>query len=53
MTDFVVSVIMAVRNVERTLEESLASVLGQTFSNFEVIIVDDGSTDRTGAIVRQ
>ena len=48
-----VSVVMAVRNAEATLEESLASLFTQTFSSFEVIIVDDGSTDRTGDIVRQ
>ena len=37
-----VSVIMAIHNAENTLEESLASVLGQTFANFEFIIIDDG-----------
>ena len=53
MDEPIISVVVAVRDVERTLEQSLASVLGQTFPNFEVIIVDDGSTDRTGDIARQ
>ena len=48
-----VSVVMAVRNAEDTLKESLASVLGQTFANFEFIIIDDGSSDRTGDILQQ
>lgn len=47
-----VSVIMAVHNAEDTLKESLASVLGQTFGNFEVIIINDGSGDRTGDILQ-
>ncbi|HIA49310.1 MAG TPA: glycosyltransferase, partial [Acidobacteria bacterium] len=48
-----VSVIMAVHNAEDTLKESLASVLGQTFADFEVIIIDDGSSDRTGDLLQQ
>ena len=39
-----VSVVMAVHNAEDTLKESLASVLRQTFTNFEFIIIDDGSS---------
>lgn len=38
---------MAVYNGERYLEESVLSVLGQSFTDFELIAVDDGSTDRT------
>ena len=48
-----VSVVMAVHNAEDTLKESLASVLRQTFTNFEFIIIDDGSSDRTGDILQQ
>ena len=40
-----VSVIMAVYNAEKHLEDSVLSVLGQSYSNFEFIIIDDGSTD--------
>jgi len=41
------SVVMAVRNGEGHLSCAVDSVLAQTFSDFEFIIVDDGSTDRT------
>lgn len=39
-------------NAERWLEECVTSVLAQTFSDWELIAVDDGSTDRTPAILR-
>lgn len=42
-----VSVIMSVFNEEEHLHESIDSILNQTFADFEFIIVDDGSTDRT------
>lgn len=42
-----ISVVMSVYNGERYLAEALQSILTQTLSDFEVIIVDDGSTDRT------
>jgi glycosyltransferase involved in cell wall biosynthesis len=46
-----ISVVLAVYNGERGLEESLASILAQTIPDFEVIVVDDGSTDGTADIV--
>ena len=46
-----VSVLMAVRNGEEFLEAALASLAAQTFSNFEIIVVDNGSTDRTAQII--
>jgi len=46
-----VSVIMAVYNGERFLEEAIDSVLNQTHKDFEFVIVDDGSIDRTAAIL--
>ena len=46
-----VSVVMPVYNGERFLEETIESVLAQTHRYFEFLILDDGSTDGTGAIV--
>jgi glycosyltransferase involved in cell wall biosynthesis len=43
---------MAVFNGEKYLRQAIASILTQTFGDFELLIVDDGSTDRTGEIVR-
>jgi len=48
-----VSVIMPVYNSEKYLEETIKSVLGQSYSNFELIIVDDGSTDNSLNIARR
>ena len=47
-----VSVIMSVYNEEKYLRPALESILGQSFGNFEFIIVNDGSTDRTETILR-
>lgn len=46
-----VSVVMAVRDGERWLREAVDSALGQTLADLEIIVVDDGSTDRTAAIL--
>jgi len=51
MNQPLVSVVMVVCNVERFLAQSIESILGQTFRNFEFIILDYGSTDDTKAIV--
>ncbi len=42
---------MSVFNDERFVAEAIESVLGQTFGDFEFLILDDGSTDRSGEIV--
>lgn len=44
------SVIIPVYNVEKYLRECVDSVLSQTFTDFEVILVDDGSKDSSGTI---
>ena len=44
------SVIVPVYNVESYLDRCLGSITGQTYANLEVILVDDGSPDRSGAI---
>lgn len=46
-----ISVVMSVYNGERYLREAVESILNQSFSNFEFIIVDDGSTDDSVAIL--
>lgn len=46
-----VSIVMPAFNAGATIADSIRSVLGQTHSNWELLIVDDGSTDDTGAVV--
>lgn len=45
-----VSIIIPVYNVEKYIEECLESVIRQTYKNVEVILIDDGSTDKSGKI---
>ena len=45
-----ISVIVPVYNVERYLKKCVDSIVAQTYRNLEIILVDDGSTDRSGEI---
>ena len=48
-----VSVIIPVYNGERTLRHFLKSILDQTYKNYEVIVVDNNSTDKTKDIIKE
>ncbi|HCY26764.1 MAG TPA: hypothetical protein DHV00_00145, partial [Alteromonas macleodii] len=48
-----VSVIMPAYNSSSFIEESISSILDQTFENLELIIIDDGSTDETLSIAKK
>lgn len=53
MQSVLVSIIIPVYNVERYIEECLNSVLSQTYENIEIIVVNDGSTDRSRDIIKK
>lgn len=48
-----ISVIVPAYNVENTISETLDSILSQTYKEIEIIVVDDGSNDKTGKIIDQ
>jgi glycosyltransferase involved in cell wall biosynthesis len=47
-----ISVVMSIYNAEAFLKESIDSILRQTFTDFELLALDDGSTDRSADIIR-
>lgn len=48
-----VSVVFPVYNASEFLEESLTSILNQTYKNLEIILIDDGSTDGSAEIIKK
>ena len=53
MDEPVVSVLMPVRDGERYIDASIQSILAQSFQQWELIVVDDGSTDATPSLLAQ
>ena len=53
MRDKKVSIAIPVYNVENYLDKCVESIVNQTYKNLEIILVDDGSTDRSGEICDQ
>ena len=51
--DPIVSIIVPVYNAEETLRRCIESVLNQGFTDFELLLVDDGSTDSSAGICRE
>lgn len=48
-----ISVVVSAYNIEKYISKCIESLLNQTFNNYEIIIVNDGSTDATGDIVNK
>ncbi|HOL75210.1 MAG TPA: glycosyltransferase, partial [Bacteroidales bacterium] len=51
--NILVSIIIPVYNGEKYISDTIQSVIDQTYKNWELIIVDDGSTDNTADVVKQ
>lgn len=53
MKEYLLSVVIPLYNVEKYIERTIKSVLNQTYTNTEIVIVDDGSTDNSVNIVKE
>lgn len=47
---YLISIIVPIYNVEEYIEQCIQSLIGQTYKNIQIILVDDGSTDNSGKI---
>ena len=52
MSEPAISILLPAYNAAMYIEETISSLLSQTFADFELVIVDDGSTDNTVSIIR-
>lgn len=48
-----ISIVLPIYNGEKYMRQSIDSVLAQTYINWELLIIDDGSTDRTASIATE
>ena len=53
MDQELISIIIPVYNVKEYVEKCIKSVINQTYKNLEIIIIDDGSTDKSGEICKK
>lgn len=53
MKQYLVSIIMPAYNAEKNLKETIESVISQTYNNWELLVADNNSTDRTAEIVKE
>src|SRR4051812_37828652 len=53
MSTPMVTILMPAYNASKYISEAISSVLQQSFSDFELLVIDDGSADETASIIRQ
>ena len=51
--DPIISIIVPIYNVDKYLSRCIDSILNQIFKNFELILVNDGSTDNSGVVCEE